>query len=316
MWERQFPLPSSWMVEPFLSSSRETTSFDQMIADHQLITTANISGGCCSVWQLFMPPLCPAESVKMPSPVSTPQLECLAVPMTSLCQWELSRAAVSLLATCVRVGFILPFCLTLVWSPRGISLSGTVPCCAGIPKLTLTPNQFSYMSSMPVRLLKMLYAVCLYDADLWLLPPSCYMPQSGRCCNARKFLCPSSLRLHSIHAMLTLINEFLSPRSHGRFLRLEEVSIRNLADKNLWGETFSSGKWGPIITAMLFKIKLIILKNHLGEKERKIEWKKISQKFQFLLLKLLFLWGILKIVSYILQGKVKWFCWSRTFWWI
>lgn len=144
-----------------------------------------------------------------------------------------------------------------------------------MPKLILTSNQFSFMSSMPIRLVQMLHTLCLYNADLWLLPPSCYMPQSERCCNARKFLCPSFLRLHSIHAMLILINEFLSPRSYGKFLRLEEVSIRNLADKNLWGETFSSGKWGPIITndqfnfAMLFKIKLIILKIYLGKKKGK-----------------------------------------------
>lgn len=69
--------------------------------------------------------------------------------------------------------------------------------------------------------------------------------------------------------MLALINEFLSPRSHGKFLGLEKVSIRNLADKNLWGEAFSFGKWGPIITATLFKIKLILLKIHLGKKKEK-----------------------------------------------
>lgn len=81
--------------------------------------------------------------------------------------------------------------------------------------------------------------------------------------------------------MLTLINEFLSPRSHGKFLRLEEVSIRNLADKNLWGETFSSGKWGPIITAVLFKIKLVFLKIHLGKKKGKESGKKSHKNFDF-----------------------------------
>lgn len=110
-------------------------------------------------------------------------------------------------------------------------------------------------------------------------------------------------------------NEFLSPRPQGKFLRLEEVSIRNPAEQNLLGEKISSGKWSHIITAMLCKIKLILLKFRLGKKKGK-QCGKISQTFQFLLLKLLFLWGILEIVSYILQGKVNWFCWSRTFWWI
>lgn len=126
---RKFPLPSFSLVEHFLSSSRKTTSCDQTIADHQLTTTANILGGCCSVWQLFMPPLCPAESIKVPSPVCRAQLEGLPVPWTSPWQWSCLRAAMSALRACVRVGFVLPLCLTLVCSPWGISLYHAVQEC-------------------------------------------------------------------------------------------------------------------------------------------------------------------------------------------
>lgn len=65
------------------------------------------------------------------------------------------------------------------------------------------------------------------------------------------------------------LNDFLSPRSQGEFLRLEEVSGRNLTEQNLLGETFSSGKWSPLIIAMLCKIKLILLKICLGKKKGK-----------------------------------------------
>lgn len=65
------------------------------------------------------------------------------------------------------------------------------------------------------------------------------------------------------------LNEFLSSRSQSKFLRLEERSIRNLAEQNLLGETYSSGKWSHIIAAMLYKIKLILLKFHLGKRKGK-----------------------------------------------
>lgn len=41
------------------------------------------------------------------------------------------------------------------------------------------------------------------------------------------------------------LNEFLPPRSQGKSLRLEEVSVRNLAERNILGESFSSGKKEP-----------------------------------------------------------------------
>lgn len=41
------------------------------------------------------------------------------------------------------------------------------------------------------------------------------------------------------------LNEFLPPRSQGKSLRLEEVSVRNLAEQNVLGESFSSGKKEP-----------------------------------------------------------------------
>lgn len=41
------------------------------------------------------------------------------------------------------------------------------------------------------------------------------------------------------------LNEFLLPRSQGKSLRLEEVSVGNLAEQNVLGESFSSGKKKP-----------------------------------------------------------------------
>lgn len=169
----QFSLPPPSLVVHFLSSSRKTTSCDQTLANHQLATTADTSGGCCSAWQLLVPPLHPAEGGRMPSPVPTPQLESLPVPWASLCQWELSQSSdISTYSLC-ESWFCFAFLSDLGLKPlRQLSL----PCCAGIPKLILTPNQFSFMSSMPIRLVKMLHTLCLYYAGLWSLPPSCYLP--------------------------------------------------------------------------------------------------------------------------------------------
>lgn len=158
----------------FLRSIRKTTSCDWTVAPQQLTTTASILCGCSSEWQLFMPPPPPCWDPQDAFPSIPTAGGVLASPLdiplpvgAALEQWY------RYLQPCVRAGFILPFCLTLVWGPRGISRCGTLLCCAEICELALTPNQFSFISSMLISLVKMLNYVpilcrCLFIASLLL----------------------------------------------------------------------------------------------------------------------------------------------------